>query len=139
MGWKTALRESRAEEHEAAAHDHGTAHAVDSFVYRRERPFDPDALADRLVDRPAGVIRAKGVCYVAGTDDVIGMNRAGDVVQAGAIGEWGDDKPRTELVFIGTEMDRASIDARLDDCLVDAASVEEGVEMPFPIESTADT
>jgi len=158
VGWKTALRESRADEadhagdhdHDAGTeteshdhdqagdHDHGE-HVVDSFVYRRERPFDPDALADRLVERPAGVIRAKGVCYVAGSDDVIGMNRAGEAVQAGAIGQWGDDEPRTELVFIGTGMDRAAIEAGLDDCLADSgATPDEQGSMPFPIESTGE-
>ncbi|WP_253738326.1 CobW family GTP-binding protein [Halohasta salina] len=142
VGWKAALREARAgadHDHDANHGDHGGEHAVDSFVYRRERPFDPEALADRLVERPEGVIRAKGVCYVVGSDEVIGMNRAGGVVQAGSIGEWGDDEPRTELVFIGTDMDRASIEAGLDDCVVDAASVEDGVELPFPIESTGAT
>jgi len=173
VGWKTALRESRAaeavseavdhaaeghatDEHadaegqaepashpeepyaEVDAHDHDhTGHAVDSFVYRRQRPFDPDALADRLVERPDGVVRAKGVCYVAGSEDVIGMNRAGDIVQAGAIGEWGDDEPRTELVFMGAGMDRAEIEAGLDDCLVEStAAVDEQETSPFPIEST---
>jgi len=141
VGWKTALRESRAAEGvdhagEQEAHDHGE-HVVDSFVYRRKRPFDPEALVDRLVERPGGVVRAKGVCYVAGSDDVIGMNRAGDMVQAGAIGQWGADEPRTELVFIGTEMDREGIEAGLDDCLVEpGAAVGERAELPFPIEST---
>ena len=150
VGWKTALRESRSEEAvdhatedrdgNADDHDHAdhTGHTVDSFVYRRQRPFDPDALADRLVERPEGVVRAKGVCYVDGSHDVIGMNRAGAVVQAGAIGEWGDDEPRTELVFIGTGMDRATVETRLDDCLVDEGAIDEREETPFPIESTGD-
>jgi len=147
VGWKTALRESRASEtvdHASEVdndeHTHErTAHAVDSFVYRRDRPFDPQALADRLVDKPEGVVRAKGVCHVAGTDDVIGMNRAGDVVQAGAIGEWGDDEPRTELVFIGTGMDRDEIEATLDDCLVKhGATVDEREITLFPIETTGE-
>lgn len=139
VGWKTALRESRATEQtdeERSDHDHGTAHAVDSFVYRRERPFDPDALVDRLTKRPEGVIRAKGVCHVAGSDEVIGMNRAGGSIQAGSIGEWGDDEPRTELVFIGAGMDREGIESRLDDCLVESGAVVERREMPFPMEST---
>jgi G3E family GTPase len=169
VGWKAALRDSRtsetdvdhptdehadAEGHTAPAshaddtahsetedHEHeGTAHAVDSFVYRRDRPFDPDALAERLVEQPQGVIRAKGVCYVAGSDEVIGMNRAGDLLQAGPIGQWGDDKPRTELVFIGTEMDRGAIESRLNDCLLDPTKEVDEVgsrSTPFPIESTS--
>ena len=153
VGWKTALRESRTGEvmdHTAdkAGHDHAaddeagyshTAHPVDSFVYRRDRPFDPEAFADRLVEQPAGVVRAKGVCHVAGTDDVIGLNRAGAAVQAGSIGEWGDDEPRTELVFIGSGMDRDAIESTLDGCLVEpGATAEKWGPTPFPIESTGD-
>jgi len=121
--------------HKADTHDH-TTHTVDSFIYRRERPFDPEALVDRLTERPEGVIRAKGVCYVAGTDSVIGLNRAGGSVQAGSIGTWGDDEPRTELVFIGARMDQAEIETRLDDCLVEPGTGVETRESPFPIEST---
>ena len=143
VGWKTALQESRRSEagHKTGedTHDHdGSDHAVDSFVYRRERPFDPDALASRLTERPDGVIRAKGVCWIAGSDAVIGVDRAGATVQAGQIGEWGDGEPRTELVFIGAEMDQTTIEATLDDCLAEpAAAVDERGETPFPIESTS--
>jgi len=162
VGWKTALRESRTGEavdhaadeagHDHAAdkagtdHDHATdeeghdhtAHPVDSFVYRRDRPFDPEAFADRLVEQPAGVVRAKGVCHVAGTDDVIGLNRAGAAVQAGPIGEWGDDERRTELVFIGSGMDRDDIASMLDDCLLEPGATVDAAGTPFPIESTGD-
>ncbi|MFD1642788.1 CobW family GTP-binding protein [Halohasta litorea] len=157
VGWKTALRESRtgktshdhATDEEEAGHDHAadddeagynhTAHPVDSFVYRRARPFDPEMFADRLVEQPAGVVRAKGVCHVAGTDDVIGLNRAGAAVQAGPIGEWGDDEPRTELVFIGAGMDREEIESTLDDCLVEpGTTADEWGPTPFPIESVGE-
>ncbi|MFC6752168.1 CobW family GTP-binding protein [Halorubrum tibetense] len=143
-GWKRAIAESEgtgsrdaedeaAHEH-GAGHDHGdheghdhdhaegaaAAHGVDSFVYRSDRPFDPGPFVDWVDDWDGAVIRAKGVAYVVGADDVIGLSQAGPSVQAGPIGEWGpDDTRRTRLVFIGQEMNEPRLREELDDLTVD--------------------
>ncbi|MGM0605632.1 MAG: CobW family GTP-binding protein [Halobacteriota archaeon] len=113
-------------------HDSGDGR-VQTFVYRRDRPFAPGPLADRLAERDSGVLRVKGVCTVAGTDSVIGVSRAGEAVRAGAIGSW-DGPPadrRTELVVIGVDLDRAAIEAAFDACL---AGDDSRVDVdPFPI------
>jgi G3E family GTPase len=146
-GWKQELREHKQREGgagEASTHSHShahdersaaDAHGVRSFVYSRERPFDPAAFAETLYERDDRIIRAKGLCYLAGTDRVIGMSRAGRSIQAGPIGEWdADDDRRTELVFIGTEFDADEISDRLDGCLVDSeAAVEQDVDTLFPL------
>jgi len=152
-GWKQELREHKQREHddsEAATHSHShahdeqsaaDAHGVESFVYTRGRPFDPAAFAETLYERDDGIIRAKGLCYLAGTDSVIGMSRAGRSIQAGPIGEWdAEDTRRTELVFIGTEFDADEISDSLDECLVDReatvdrkAPVQEDVDSLFPL------
>ncbi|GAB6877955.1 zinc metallochaperone ZinU [Halorubrum gandharaense] len=132
-GWKRAIAESEGHEHAEESDDHGghahdheegaaAAHGVGSFVYREPTPFDPTAFADWLADSDDAVIRAKGVANVAGTDDVVGVSRAGTSVRAGPIGEWDpDDDRRSRLVFIGgEEMDESRIRADLDDLLVDA-------------------
>ncbi len=125
-------------EHERE-HDHPTTaerHGVSSFVFRSAKPFDPQALADWLTDWNASIIRAKGVCAVAGTDDVIGVSQAGPSVRAGPIGQWhADDTRETQLVFIGRSLEEAQIRTELEALLLeDGASVEAESEMPFPLE-----
>jgi len=152
-GWKQELREHKQREggdSAAATHSHShthdeqsaaDTHGVESFVYTRERPFDPAQFAATLYERDDGIIRAKGLCNLAGTENVIGMSRAGRSIQAGPIGEWdAEDTRQTELVFIGTEFDADEITDRLDECLVDREStvdsqttVDQDVDSLFPL------
>jgi len=147
-GWKAQLRDHRHGEHDHEAddqdaserghdHDHAAgaaeAHGIDSFVYARDRPFDPEALVAALGERDDSVIRAKGLCYVAGTDSVIGMSRAGGAVQAGPIGDWGEESPRTELVFIGSDMDRDGVSELFDSCLTEPDAAVADPESVFPV------
>ncbi len=162
-GWKAQLRDHRRGEHDHEADDHKTedhlaeghqandqnaterghahdhaegaaeAHGIDSFVYARDRPFDPEALVEALGEREDNVIRAKGLCYVAGTDSVIGMSRAGGAIQAGPIGDWGEESPRTELVFIGSDMDREGVTELLDSCLTEPDAAVADPESVFPV------
>ncbi|WP_254274272.1 CobW family GTP-binding protein [Haloarcula marina] len=154
QGWKRALAGAQGSGdsegdagHEAGDthghdHDHGgqsaaEAHGVESFVYRRERPFHPERFDAFLDDWDGRVVRAKGFAWVASRPEtVLGVSQAGPAVQAGPIGEWGDDDPATRLVFIGQGMDEAALTARLDDCL--AADEERNAAYesdPFPRES----
>ena len=146
QGWKRHLRgegHDHSEDAEAAHgddHHEGTAerHGVSSVVFRSSTPFDPDRLATWLETWEGDVIRAKGVCHVAGRDDVIGVSQAGPSVQAGPIGSWepGDDR-ESRLVVIGRNLDDAAISAELDACLVDDESVtvddSDAIEDPFPL------
>lgn len=111
QGWKQAL----AGDHEHAAADE---HGVGSFVYRRQRPFDPERFDDWLDEWEGDVIRAKGFVWVASRPEtVLGVSQAGPAVRAGPIGEWGEDDPATRLVFIGRDLDESRITETLDDCL----------------------
>ena len=134
-GWKRAL----ADEESDGNHDHGDgrpaaeAHGVSSFVYARERAFHPKRFDDWLDEWGGTVIRAKGVFRLAGREDVMGLNQAGPSVQAGPIGEWGEDDPRTRLVFIGTDLDEEAIVTGLDGCLLDDSDADrEALADPFP-------
>jgi len=127
-GWKRAL----------AGHDHdepaAVAHGVGSTVYERSRPFDPDRFDAWLDDWDGGVVRAKGFAWVASRpEQVVGMSQAGPSVQAGPIGEWGDDDPETRLVFIGRDLDVDRLTAELDDCLTDEVDPAPDDD-PFPRE-----
>lgn len=124
QGWKQALAGSDgADGHDG--HEHGdkmsaaAAHGVESFVYRRDTPFHPVRFNDWLDDWDGTIVRAKGFAWVASRPaTVLGVSQAGPSVQAGPIGEWGEDDPSTRLVFIGQEMDEDAIVAELDGCLV---------------------
>ncbi len=155
--------------HDGDGHDHGghshpeEAYGVTSFVYRRRRPFDPERIADLLADLPPNVVRSKGTLWVAGRELNLTLGQAGPSVHVEAAGPWVATRPefeqdayrrnrrnlgwddewgdrRTELVFIGTDLDEESLRARLDDCLLDDEAFTafdpgawEG-ENPFPAE-----
>lgn len=130
VGWK---RELASEEH---GHTHPAEElGVESFVYRENRPFHPERL-DEAFETLTEIVRAKGIFQLAGRDDVMGFNLAGGSIKAGPIGEWHpEDERRTELVFIGTELDEAGIRETLDTALVIDEEREAGlanVSDPFP-------
>ncbi|WP_122090089.1 CobW family GTP-binding protein [Halalkalicoccus subterraneus] len=130
VGWKREL----------AGGVHGHTHpaeglGVESFVYRESRPFHPERL-DEAFETLTEIVRAKGVFRLAERDDVMGFNLAGESIKAGPIGEWHpEDERRTELVFIGTELDEEGIRETLDAALVTGTERESGltgVSDPFP-------
>lgn len=150
QGWKRELRgESHDHEDDGEAHDHGAhshghdpaqraadLHGVSSFVFRADEPFRPDELGDWFEEWDGSIIRAKGVCHVAGHDEVIGLSQAGPAVQAGPIGEWRpDDDRRTQLVFIGSGIDEERIRKELEAMLVDTDERvdDENWADPFPL------
>ncbi|WP_293033248.1 GTP-binding protein [Natronococcus sp.] len=151
QGWKRELRggshdhgDADAEHgHESDGHGHhhgpgqsaAELHGVSSFVFRADDPFRPNELGEWLEDWDGSIVRAKGVCHVAGRDEVIGLSQAGPAVQAGPIGEWRpDDDRRTQLVFIGREMDEERIREELEAMLVASDRADETEwEDPFPL------
>ena len=140
QGWKRNLAAETDEDHREHDHAHSPAeaHGVTSFVYREQQPFDPDQFADWLDGWAGDVIRAKGICLIAGREEeVIGMSQAGPSVEAGPIGRWDPerDDPRTELVFIGRSLDETDIREQLDACLVAEGTTEdwEPAADPFPL------
>ncbi|WP_135305599.1 CobW family GTP-binding protein [Haloarcula amylovorans] len=140
QGWKQALtRDSESESGTEHGHEHdearsaAEAHGVESFVYRRERPFHPEQFDAWLDDWNGEIIRAKGFAWVASRPEtVIGMSQAGPSIQAGPIGEWGDESPATRLVFIGRDFDVDVLTAELDECLAASDGQPAEYDDPFP-------
>jgi G3E family GTPase len=153
-GWMHELEEGH--HHEDAAEEHG----VTSFVYRERKPFHPERIEEFLGDIPENVIRAKGYFWIPSADAVaMGLDKAGTSVRAGPNSrwlaslpqreiekyfekypevedewhpEWGDRN--TKLVFIGREIDAASIEQELDDCVMTDEELEvdwDGYRNPF--------
>lgn len=157
-GWKRALAED--------AHDHAhppEVYGVDSFTYRRRRPFHPGRFHAVLRDLPPNVVRAKGPVWVAGREVKLVVGQAGPSIRVAVAGpwvaslseldrelyrsnrpnldwddEWGDRK--TEFVVIGRELDREALTDRLDDALLTDDEMDadwDGFDNPFPTAGTS--
>ncbi len=125
---------------------------VSSFVYRARRPFHPERLWEVLHSDWPGVLRSKGLFWLASRMSESGFwSQAGPVCSAEGAGRWWATVPETdwpedeelrgsiagefkgpfgdrrqELVVIGIEMDRAALKNRLDQCLLDDEEMKMG-------------
>ena len=127
--------------------DEGEAeeYGIGTFVYYARRPLNL-GLFDEFVARkwPKSIIRAKGICYFKGEEDVCYLfEQAGRQVSLTNAGQWYATMPKDELdmmmvqndqlrrdwddqygdrmqklVFIGQHLDKEQIAADLDFCLV---------------------
>lgn len=123
-------------EHDHADHAEDDSFGFTSFVYETAQPLDLTRLRATVVDRwgsvATGVVRSKGVVYVAGSDTVLQWDHAGRRCAWDSLGTWApDSERRTQLVFIGREMDEAGIGRALDACAVDPATVVAGGVPPI--------
>lgn len=140
-GWQ---KELMAENHTPETEEYG----ISSFVFRNHRPFHPERLYAYLSEKyPAGIIRAKGLFWLASRpDDAINFSQAGGSSRLEKAGVWWSsmsfqermqyaafiynqkeiesrwDKKwgdrMNELVFIGQDLDKKKITADLEACLL---------------------
>ncbi len=128
-------------------------YGISSFVYRQRWPFHPGRLERELRGSWPGVLRSKGFFWLASRPDIQALwSQAGLSVALEPLapwyaavpeGEWefasDDDRAdvmarwdpvvgdrRTELVFIGVELDESAIRARLDRCVLTRAEFDRG-------------
>jgi G3E family GTPase len=119
-------------------------YGISSFVYRAREPFDLQRVRKVLSGPLPGVLRAKGHFWVHTRPDLVfGFSLAGVLTTIEPTGRWWAATPRSrwpatpaamaqirrhwvprfgdrrqELVFIGAGMNRQTIDADLDACLI---------------------
>ncbi|WP_213806997.1 GTP-binding protein [Granulicella sp. dw_53] len=128
-------------------------YGIGSFVYRARRPFHPGRFETLTDEGFPEVLRAKGFAWLASNpDETILFSVAGRTLMVEPSGLWlaADsaedlDDPeladyvgkvwdpevgdrRQEIVFIGVEMDRAEIEARLDAALLTEEEMAGGAE-----------
>ena len=161
-GW---IEELNKEEHTPETEEYG----ISSFVYRNKRPFDPARFWNYIQHKfPSSIIRSKGLFWVASRPgQALVWSQAGGSLKADSAGVWwssmdyenrtryvafvdnqkeiesewdktfGDRK--NEIVFIGQDMDEASIVSDLDACLstkeeLAAGHWKEGAEDDWPVQ-----
>lgn len=157
-GWLKELRG----EHVPETEEYG----IGSFVYQARRPFHPQRFYDFLHAgfSQGRLLRSKGFFWLATRPDEAGSwQQAGGIMNHGPAGLWWAAVPvehwpvdpealthirqrwqepfgdrRQEIVFIGQHLDRDSLTAALDDCLLTAREMAAGREGwrqyadPFP-------
>ena len=131
-------------------------YGVTSYVYRAQRPFEPEKIKALLNSEMPGVIRAKGHFWIATRPDwVAEFSLAGALSSVRPLGTWWASVPknrwpdqdnvlnyikkhwcepwgdrRQELVFIGAGIDWPKLQARLDAALVPAALAKGPDDLP---------
>jgi len=112
-------------EHEHGHHHHHAHHddKIKSFVYRSEKPFDPNRLEDFLggILQIYGerLLRYKGVLYMKGVDRKVVFQGVHQMMGSDLAGKWMPiEKKNSKMVFIGIELPKDLITDGLDACLV---------------------
>jgi len=161
-GW---IEELNKEEHTPETDEYG----ISSFVYRSRKPFDPVRMWAYVQRKfPHTVIRSKGMFWIASRpDQALIWGQAGGSLRTDSAGVWWDSMPwekriryvaflenqqliesdwsgtfgdrKTEIVFIGQDMDEVGIRAALDTCLATDEELKterwkEGYADEWPVE-----
>ena len=145
-GWLQEMRGTHTPETEE--------YGISSFVYRARLPFNPDRLHEFFRSKWPGVMRSKGVFWLASQPQIMLIwSQAGRFRNWNGVGNWWADVPREhwpddpylreeaervwddvtgdrrqEIVFIGHEMDANALSEMLNQCLMTKAELALGAD-----------
>jgi G3E family GTPase len=112
-------------DHEHEHHHHHAHHddKIKSFVYRSDKPFDPNRLEDFLggILQIYGerLLRYKGVLYMKGVDRKVVFQGVHQMMGSDLASKWLPiEKKNSKMVFIGIELPKDLITDGLEACLV---------------------
>jgi len=146
-GW---IEELNKDEHTPETEEYG----ISSFVYRSQKPFDPDRFWNYVQGSfPSNIIRSKGLFWLASRpEQALVWSQAGGSLKADNAGVWWSSMPydkriqymsfvenqsaiesvwdknfgdrKNEIVFIGQDMDEELIKFELEGCLANDEELE---------------
>jgi G3E family GTPase len=103
----------------APGHSHDER--VGSFSLEADRPLHPQRfqswLSEVLRTQGTRLYRLKGFLNLDGSEQRIVIQGVHMVVDTSTLGPWAARPRRTQLVFIGRELDRQALAAGFDSCL----------------------
>ena len=116
--------DGEAHEHDHAHGNHHEPHTDHTLVfntwcYTTDKPLSRGAVLDAVKTLPATIYRAKGFVYLSDLPSRKGIvHVAGQRARLISGEPWGDEKPGTQLVFIGEEggIDDCELQSRFDAC-----------------------
>jgi G3E family GTPase len=120
-------RGSRREPQVQTNFDPGHSHdaRVGSFSLDTERPLDAERfqswLTETLKTQGTRLYRMKGFLNFKGSNERIVIQGVHMVVDTSALGPWGERPRRTQLVFIGRDLDKDLLTRGFESCLDHAA------------------
>ncbi len=103
-------------------------YGIGSMTFRSARPFHPKRLCDAL-DRMTGLLRSKGFCWIASRPDIAAIwSQAGPnlVIEPAQYWSTAEFEPGQEIVFIGVNIDRATLRHLLRAALLTNAELAQG-------------
>ena len=130
--------------HDHNDHSHMEEYGIETFIYKRRKPFSDEKLEAWVHDFPENVIRCKGIVWIDFDEELsYVLEQAGQSVTVAMFGRWlaaaseeereriWEEDPQskeswdekcgdrmTKLVFIGINIDKQAICDSLDECLV---------------------
>ena len=110
---------SEDEHHHEHSHEHDHTLVFNTWSYTTDKPLSHQAVRQAVKTLPATIYRAKGFVYLDETPDRKGIvHVVGQRARLIIGGPWGDEKPGTQLVFIGEYggIDDCELQSRFDAC-----------------------